>query len=75
MYSPCNTPILLVKKENKFDIADYYTDLYNFLNKFSVPLIYIVPNPTALLISVPLSVKFFTVVDPYSTFFFFSSSG
>lgn len=73
MYSPCNTPILLVKKDDKFD-----TDcllLYRFvqiLNTFSVPLTYVVLNPAIILTSVPSSTNVSLQLIYILFFFLFS---
>lgn len=54
-------------------MVDNYIDWYNYLkevNKFFVPITYVVPNPTTILTAVPSSAKFFTVVHLYCPFSF-----
>ena len=70
---PCNTPILPVKKEGKFDsdgnqIYRFVQDL-RAINSFVIPRHPVVPNPTVILTSIPADAACFTVVDLCSAFF------
>ena len=58
--SPCNTPILGIKKSNgKWRLVQ---DL-RIINEAVVPLHPVVPNPYTLLSEIPERAKYFSVVD------------
>uniref|UniRef100_K7FJP6 Peptidase A2 domain-containing protein n=1 Tax=Pelodiscus sinensis TaxID=13735 RepID=K7FJP6_PELSI len=71
--SVCNTPILPVKKEGKFD--DQGRQIYRFVqdlravNQFVIPRFPVVPNPATILSSIPAGAKCFSVIDLCSAFF------
>ena len=59
-YSPCNTPILGIKKSNgKWRLVQ---DLH-IINEAIVPLHPMVPNPYTLLSEIPEGAKYFSVID------------
>ena len=68
--SPCNTPILSVKKED--GTWRMVQDLW-IINEAVVPLHPTVPNPYVILGEIPPSAKWFTVLDLKDAFFCTSS--
>ena len=66
--SPCNTPILSVKKKDK---TCRMVQALQIINEAVVPLHPTVPNPYVILGGIPPSAKWFTVLDLKDTFFFF----
>ena len=64
--SPCNTPILSVKKE---DITWRMVQDLRIINEAVVPLHPTVPNPCVILGEIPPSAKWFTVLDLKDAFF------
>ena len=64
--SPCNTPILGIKKSNgKWRLVQ---DL-QIINEAVVPLLPVVPNPYTLLSEIPEQVKYFSVIDLKDAFY------
>ena len=64
--SPCNTPILGIKKSNgKWRLVQ---DLW-IINEAVVPLHPVVPNPYTLLSEIPEWVKYFSVIDLKDAFY------
>ena len=70
--SPCNTPILSVKKKDR--TWQIVQDL-RVINKAVVPLHPTVPNPYVILGEIPPSAKWFTVLDLKDAFFFLHTTG
>ncbi|XP_069092718.1 uncharacterized protein [Pleurodeles waltl] len=70
--SPCNTPILPVKKAatgpNGAPIYRFTQDLIE-LNKAVVPSFPVVPNPATILSTIPSAATHFTVLDLSNAFF------
>ncbi|XP_065806841.1 uncharacterized protein [Labrus bergylta] len=65
--SPCNTPILPVKKPNSPDWR-FVQDL-RLINDYVAPMTPVVPSPTTILTSIPPSTQWYSVVDLCSAFF------
>ena len=64
--SPCNTPILRIKKSNgKWRLVQ---DLC-IINEAVVPLHPVVPNPYTLLSEIPERAKYFSVIDLKDAFY------
>ena len=64
--SPCNTPILGIKKSNgKWRLVQ---DLW-IINEAVVPLLPAVPNPYTLLSKIPKWAKYFSVIDLKDAFY------
>ena len=66
--SPCNTPILPVKK---LDGSHRFVQDLRVVNEAVVPIHPIVLNPYTLLSQVPGNAKYFSVLDLKNAFFFF----
>lgn len=65
--SPCNTPILPVKKPGKQEYR-FVVDLRT-VNEIVLPRFPLVPNPTTVLSSIPANSSHYTVLDLCSAFF------
>ena len=66
--SPCDTPILSVKKK---DGTWWMVQDLRIINETVVPLHSTVPNPYVILGEIPPSAKWFTLLDLKDAFFFF----
>uniref|UniRef100_A0A8C4YHF2 Reverse transcriptase domain-containing protein n=1 Tax=Gopherus evgoodei TaxID=1825980 RepID=A0A8C4YHF2_9SAUR len=70
--TPCNTPILPVKKPPKKDgdpVRWRFVQDLRVVNQYVVPLHAVVPDPATIISQIPWDAEWFTVIDLKSAFF------